>query len=130
LVSARAFSEAGGVEVVEAGDVFVSFLLEAPGSGVPVEGPVDGGVAAVLGEVEVSVEALVAGAGVVVAGGVFVFALDVSVEGVLLLQPVSGSTKAVATRARRDSFFIMESFQFTGVISSSTGCLRSSTDAS
>jgi len=42
LVSARAFSEAGGVIVVEAVPAFVSFLLESCGWGAPVPGPVGG----------------------------------------------------------------------------------------
>jgi hypothetical protein len=104
--------------VVAAGAVFVSFLLDRSGDGAPVEEPV--GVVGVVGlaifveVMDVSLEAVVDGAGGGLVAASFVAGFDVSADVLLLLQPVkvSGSVSAVATSARRDIFFMVISFRF------------------
>jgi hypothetical protein len=101
LVSDLELSDPGEVVVEEEGPVFVSFLLDSWGAGLPVDIPVSG-FGAVLGAVAVS--ALVAGAGAL---RVLVAAFVVSLLGVSLarLQPVrtSGRASTEATMAREEA---------------------------
>jgi hypothetical protein len=87
LVSVLELSEPGAVIVEEAGDVFVSFLLDCCGTGVPVEAPVPG-----AGALLVSI--LAAGTGVVTTL-VSVEVVSVVEDGLLRLHPVK--TKEVAS---------------------------------
>lgn len=87
------------------GPAFVSFLLDASGTGVPVPLPVGVGAAAALAVVPfVSVaEPGMLSEAFVAAAGVFVLGIVVSVDGVLLLQPVNTSGKArIESSAERE----------------------------
>jgi hypothetical protein len=125
LVSVLEFSVPGGVIVEEAGDIFVSFLLDVSGTGAVGEVSPEGIVFAL--EEEALVSGALAGAGVliVLVVGLVEFVEDVSLIDLSLLRlhPVKAIGNAIkAARMTREDVFIRIAMHYLCHLVHISGC--------